>query len=153
MKYDYLIVGSGLFGSVFAYEMNKRGKKCLVIEKRNHIGGNVYTEEEHNINVHKYGAHIVHTSNKEVWDYLNQFAQFNRFTNSAPIVRISMMAHMHISFAPAKRAGLQVGHDRSPHLQKPSASGNAAVNLKHNGPYPLSCSKYLQSRQRTTSSP
>ena len=58
MKYDYLIVGSGLFGSVFAYEMKKKGKKCLVIEKRNHIGGNVYTEEKHNINVHKYGAHI-----------------------------------------------------------------------------------------------
>ena len=82
MKYDYLIVGSGLFGSVFAYEMTKKGKKCLVIEKRSHIGGNVYTEEEHNINVHKYGAHIFHTNNKEVWNYINQFAEFNRYTNS-----------------------------------------------------------------------
>ena len=82
MKYDYLIVGSGLFGSVFAYEMTKRGKKCLVIEKRGHIGGNVYTEEEYGINVHKYGAHIFHTDNKEIWDYINQFADFNRYTNS-----------------------------------------------------------------------
>ena len=82
MKYDYLIVGSGLFGSVFAYEMTKRGKKCLVIEKRGHIGGNVYTEEEYGINVHKYGAHIFHTDKKEIWDYVNQFAQFNRYTNS-----------------------------------------------------------------------
>ena len=82
MKYDYLIVGSGLFGSVFAYEMTKRGKKCLVIEKRNHVGGNVYTESEHGINVHKYGAHIFHTDNKEIWNYINQFADFNRYTNS-----------------------------------------------------------------------
>ena len=66
MKYDFLIVGSGLFGSVFAYEMTKKGKKCLVIERRDHIGGNVYTEEKEGINVHKYGAHIFHTSNKEV---------------------------------------------------------------------------------------
>lgn len=82
MKYDYLIVGSGLFGSVFAYEMSKKGKKCLVIEKRDHIGGNVYTETQHNINVHKYGAHIFHTNNKKVWNYINQFAEFNRYTNS-----------------------------------------------------------------------
>lgn len=82
MKYDYLIVGSGLFGSVFAYEMSKKGKKCLIIEKRDHIGGNVYTENKEGINVHKYGAHIFHTSNKEVWNYINQFAEFNRYTNS-----------------------------------------------------------------------
>lgn len=81
-KYDYLIVGSGLFGAVFAYEANKKGKKCLVIEKRNHIAGNVYTEEIEGIQVHKYGAHIFHTSNKEVWEYINQFAEFNRYTNS-----------------------------------------------------------------------
>ena len=78
MNYDYLIVGAGLFGSIFAYEMKKIGKKCLVIEKRNHIGGNVYTELEENINIHKYGAHIFHTNNKEVWEYINQFAEFNR---------------------------------------------------------------------------
>lgn len=81
-KYDYLIVGSGLFGSIFAYEANKRGKKCLVIDKRSHIGGNIYTENIEGINVHKYGAHIFHTSNKEVWEYINQFAEFNRYTNS-----------------------------------------------------------------------
>ena len=82
MKYNYLIVGSGLFGSIFAYEENKRGKKCLVIDKRSHIGGNIYTENVSGINVHKYGAHIFHTSNKEVWEYINQFAEFNRYTNS-----------------------------------------------------------------------
>ena len=82
MNYDYLIVGSGLFGSIIAYEMTKKGKKCLVIEKRDHIGGNVYTEKTENINVHKYGAHIFHTNNRQVWDYINQFADFNRYTNS-----------------------------------------------------------------------
>lgn len=82
MKYDYLIVGSGLFGSIFAYEANKKGKKCLVIEKRSHIAGNIYTENIEGINVHIYGAHIFHTSNKEVWTYINQFAEFNRYTNS-----------------------------------------------------------------------
>lgn len=80
--YNYLIVGAGLFGSIFAYEATKRGKRCLVIDKRNHIGGNIYTEEMDGIQVHKYGAHIFHTSNKEVWDYVNQFAEFNRYTNS-----------------------------------------------------------------------
>ena len=85
-KYDYLIVGAGLFGSVFAYEANKKGKKCLVIDKRNHIAGNIYTEEIEGIQVHKYGAHIFHTSNENVWNYINQFAKFNRYTNS-PIAR------------------------------------------------------------------
>ena len=81
-KYDYLIVGAGLYGAVFAYEMNKKGKKCLVIDKRNHIGGNIYTEEIEGINVHKYGAHIFHTSNKKVWEYINQFCEFNNYINS-----------------------------------------------------------------------
>ncbi len=81
-KYDYLIVGAGLFGAVFAYEMTKAGKTCLVIDKRDHIGGNVYTENIEGINVHKYGAHIFHTSNRKVWDYMNSFAEFNRYTNS-----------------------------------------------------------------------
>lgn len=80
--YDYLIVGAGLFGAVCAHELNKAGKRVLVIEKREHIGGNVYTENQDGINVHKYGAHIFHTNNKEVWDYINQFSEFNRFTNS-----------------------------------------------------------------------
>lgn len=82
MKYDYLIVGAGLFGATFAYEANKRGKKCLVIDRRNHIGGNVYCENIEGINVHKYGAHIFHTSYKEIWEYVNQFTEFNRYTNS-----------------------------------------------------------------------
>jgi UDP-galactopyranose mutase len=82
MEYDYLIVGSGLFGSMFAYEANKRGKKCIVIERRNHIGGNIYTENIEGIDVHKYGAHIFHTSNKKVWDYVNSFCEFNNFVNS-----------------------------------------------------------------------
>ncbi|WP_297974919.1 UDP-galactopyranose mutase [uncultured Capnocytophaga sp.] len=81
-QYDYLIVGAGLFGSVFAQQMTLKGKKCLVIERRNHIAGNVYTEKQEDIQVHKYGAHIFHTSNKEVWNYVNSFVEFNRYTNS-----------------------------------------------------------------------
>lgn len=81
-KYDYLIVGSGLFGAVFAYEAKKRGKKCLVIDKRDHIGGNIYCEDVDGIHVHKYGAHIFHTSNKAIWDYVNQFVEFNNYINS-----------------------------------------------------------------------
>lgn len=81
-RYDYLIVGAGLYGAVFAHEMTKRGKKCLVIEKRDHIAGNVYCENVDGINVHKYGAHIFHTSDKHVWEYMNQFAEFNNYINS-----------------------------------------------------------------------
>ena len=82
MKYDYLIVGAGLFGSVFAYEMKKRGKKCLVIERRGHIAGNIYCEEMEGIQVHRYGAHIFHTSDERIWNYIGQFAEFNQFINS-----------------------------------------------------------------------
>ena len=82
MKYDYLIVGAGLYGAVFARQMMDRGKKVLVIDKREHIAGNVYTEKIEGINFHKYGAHIFHTNNTEVWNYVNRFAVFNRFTNS-----------------------------------------------------------------------
>ena len=82
MKYDYLVVGAGLYGAVFAREANAKGKSVLVIDKRDHIAGNVYTEEVEGINVHKYGAHIFHTNNKKVWEYITQFAEFNRFTNS-----------------------------------------------------------------------
>lgn len=81
MKYDYLFVGAGLFSAVMAHELLKLGKHCLVIEKRNHIGGNIYTENKEGINVHKYGAHIFHTDNREVWDFINQFSEFNRYTN------------------------------------------------------------------------
>lgn len=82
MKYDYLIVGAGLYGSVFAHEAKKAGKKILVIDKRSHVAGNIYTERVEGINVHKYGAHIFHTDNKVVWDYVNQFSEFNNYRNS-----------------------------------------------------------------------
>ena len=81
-QYDYLIVGAGLFGAVFAHEAKEAGKKVLVIDRRDHIAGNVYTEDVEGIHVHRYGAHIFHTNNREVWDYVNRFAEFNRFTNS-----------------------------------------------------------------------
>jgi len=81
-QYDYLIIGAGIFGAVSAYELTKKGYKCLVIEKRNHIAGNCFTESIEGINVHKYGAHIFHTNDKNIWDYVNQFAEFNRYTNS-----------------------------------------------------------------------
>jgi UDP-galactopyranose mutase len=86
MKYDYVIVGTGLFGSIFACEKTKQGKKCLVIDKRPHLGENCYTQSSEGINVHIYGAPIFHTSNKRVWDYMNSLMEFNRFTNS-PIAR------------------------------------------------------------------
>ena len=86
LHYDYLVVGAGLYGATFAYEMSKCGKSILLIDKRNHIAGNIYTFEKDNIQVHKYGAHIFHTNSKEIWDYVQQFAEFNRFTNS-PIAR------------------------------------------------------------------
>jgi len=82
VNYDYLIVGAGLFGAVFAHEMQKKGKKCLVIDKRSHAGGNVFCENIEGINVHKYGAHIFHTNDKDIWDYVNSFVEFNRYTNS-----------------------------------------------------------------------
>lgn len=82
MKYDYLIVGAGLYGTIFAYEATKKGMKCLLIDKRNHIGGNIYCENIEGINVHKYGAHIFHTNNREVWEYINQFCEFNNYMNS-----------------------------------------------------------------------
>ena len=80
--YDYLIVGSGLYGSIFAREANNKGYKCLVIDRRDHVGGNIYNEKIEGIDVHKYGAHIFHTSDKKIWDYVNQFAEFNNYINS-----------------------------------------------------------------------
>ena len=82
MHFDYLVVGAGLFGAVFAREMKEKGKSVLVIDRRDHVGGNVYTENRMGINVHKYGAHIFHTTDKEVWDYVNEFAEFNNYINS-----------------------------------------------------------------------
>ena len=80
--YDYVLVGSGLYSAVFAYLAKQKGRKCLVVEKRNHTGGNVYCENIEGIHVHKYGAHIFHTSNKKVWEFVNSLAEFNRYTNS-----------------------------------------------------------------------
>lgn len=88
MQYDYLIVGAGLSGAVMAHELLKAGYKCLVIDKRPHIGGNIYTEEIAGINVHKYGAHIFHTSDRRIWDYVNTFAEFNRYTNSPVAITV-----------------------------------------------------------------
>src|SRR5436190_6367397 len=84
-QYDFLIVGSGLFGATFAYKASQKGKRCLIIDKRSHTGGNIFCKNEHGINVHIYGAHIFHTNDKMIWDFVNSFAQFNRYTNS-PIV-------------------------------------------------------------------
>lgn len=85
-KYDFIIVGAGLYGAVCAYELKRKGYRCLVVEKRNHIGGNIYTEEIEGIQVHKYGAHIFHTHDKNIWDYINQFAEFNNYINQ-PVAR------------------------------------------------------------------
>lgn len=82
MKYDYIVVGSGLYGAIFAHEAKAKGKSVLVVDKRPNIAGNVYTEKQEGINVHMYGAHIFHTNDKRVWNYITQFAEFNRFTNS-----------------------------------------------------------------------
>jgi UDP-galactopyranose mutase len=81
-QYDYLIAGAGLYGATFAYKANQQGKRCLVIDRRSHLGGNIYCENIEGINIHEYGAHIFHTSNKEVWDFVNLFVEFNRYTNS-----------------------------------------------------------------------
>ena len=86
IKYDFLVVGTGLYGAICAYELNKKGYRCLVIDKRNHIAGNIYTKNEDGINVHVYGAHIFHTSNRAVWEYINQFSDFNNYINS-PVAR------------------------------------------------------------------
>ena len=91
-KYNFLIVGTGLFGAVSAFLLKKKGYSCLLIDKRDHIGGNVYTEKVNGINVHKYGAHIFHTSNKKVWDFVNSFVEFNRYTNS-PVANYNGMLY------------------------------------------------------------
>ena len=81
-KYDYIIVGAGPFGATCAYELNKRGKSVVVLEKRKHIGGNMYTEEQNGVHIHKYGAHIFHTNDKGIWDYVNQFAEFKPYNHN-----------------------------------------------------------------------
>ena len=97
MKYDFLIAGAGLFGAVFANEATKAGKRCLVVEKRSHIGGNIYTKNIEGINVHQYGAHIFHTSDKKVWDYINRFAQFNHYINSPVAIYNDELYNLHFN--------------------------------------------------------
>ena len=96
-QYDYLLVGSGLFAGVFAFYAQKEGKKCLVVEKRDHLGGNIYCEEIAGINVHKYGAHIFHTSDRKVWDFVNSLVEFNRYTNSPVANYKGEMYNMHFN--------------------------------------------------------
>ena len=138
-KYDYLIVGSGLFGAVFAYEATKNGKKCLVIDKRPNIGGNVYTEVQEGINVHKYGAHIFHTSDKSIWDYVNQFAEFNRYTNS-PVARykdevynlpfnMNTFNKLWGVFTPAEAAAKIEEEKKQFHIKEPKNLEEQAINL------------------------
>ena len=93
--YDYLIVGSGLFGATFAHFAHKRGARCLVIDKRPHLGGNVYCQDVEGIHVHQYGAHIFHTSNKRVWDFVNSIVPFNRYTNS-PVANYQEIGRAHV---------------------------------------------------------
>ena len=129
-QYDYLIVGAGLFGAVFAQQATKAGKSCLVIDKRDHIAGNIYTENVEGINVHRYGAHIFHTNNKEVWDYVNQFAVFNRYTNS-PVANYkgelyNLPFNMN-TFNPRRGRGKDRGAARGPlyrRAQKPGGAGH-----------------------------
>lgn len=109
MKYDYLVVGSGLYGAVFAHEAKKKGKTCLVIDKRPHIGGNIYCENIEGINVHKYGAHIFHTSNKQVWDYINQFAEFNNYINS-PVAITRMSFTICLNMIHSAKCGISRHH-------------------------------------------
>lgn len=139
MKYDYLVVGSGLFGAVFAYEMKKAGKSCLVIDKRNHIAGNIYTKQECGIQVHKYGAHIFHTSNKKVWDYVNQFAEFNHYVNSPVAVYKDELYNMPFNMntfskmwgikTPAEAKAKIEEQSRAERVENPQNVEEQAINL------------------------
>ena len=139
MKYDYLVVGSGLFGAVFAYEMKKAGKTCLVIDKRNHIAGNIYTKQEHGIQVHKYGAHIFHTSNKKIWDYVNQFAEFNHYVNSPVAVYKDELYNMPFNMntfskmwgikTPAEAKAIIEEQSRAERVENPQNVEEQAINL------------------------
>lgn len=137
--YDYLIVGAGLFGAVFAHEMKEQGKKCLVIDKRDHIAGNIYTEEIEGIQVHRYGAHIFHTDSKEVWDYVNALCEFNRYTNS-PVANFkgemyNLPFNMNTFHAlwgvrtPAEAAGKIEEQRKAHYTENPKNLKEQAVNL------------------------
>ncbi len=124
MKYDYLIVGAGLFGTVFAYEMKKAGRKCLVIDKREQIAGNIYTQEQEGIQVHKYGAHIFHTSDKRIWDYVNQFAEFNHYINSPVAVYKDELYNMPFNMNTfSKMWGIKTPAEAKAEIEKQRAEG------------------------------
>jgi len=139
MNYDYLIVGAGLFGSVFAHEMTKAGKKCLVIDKRNHIAGNIYTKEDHGIHVHEYGAHIFHTSNREIWEYVQQFAQFNHYINCPMAVYKDELYNMPFNMntfskmwnikTPAQAKAMIEKQSADAHVDEPQNLEEQALNL------------------------
>ena len=139
MNYDYLIVGAGLFGSVFAHEMTKAGKKCLVIDKRNHIAGNIYTKEDHGIHVHEYGAHIFHTSNREIWEYVQQFAQFNHYINCPVAVYKDELYNMPFNMntfskmwnikTPAQAKAMIEKQSADAHVDEPQNLEEQALNL------------------------
>lgn len=118
MKYDYLIIGAGLAGATFAFMARRKGKKCLVIDKRPHTGGNIYCSSVENINVHKYGAHIFHTSDKEVWDFVNSLVEFNRYTNSpvanynGRLYNLPFNMNTFYQMWGGEDAGRGIGHDR-----------------------------------------
>ena len=139
MKYDYLIVGTGLFGAVFAHEMKKAGKTCLAIDKREHVGGNIFTREEKGIQVHKYGAHIFHTSNRKVWDYVNEFAEFNHYINSPVAVYKDELYNMPFNMntfskmwgikTPAEAKEIIAAQRRDAYVEEPQNVEEQALNL------------------------
>ena len=139
MKYDYLIVGTGLFGAVFAHEMKKAGKTCLAIDKREHVGGNIFTREEKGIQVHKYGAHIFHTANRKVWDYVNEFAEFNHYINSPVAVYKDELYNMPFNMntfskmwgikTPAEAKEIIAAQRRDAYVEEPQNVEEQALNL------------------------
>ena len=122
-RYNYLIVGAGLYGSMMAYKLTKQGRQCLVIDKRGHLGGNIYCENIYGINVHKYGAHIFHTSNKKVWDFVNSIVSFNRYTNSQ-LARYKEKLYTY-KYGKLDYRSLRFEHDE---YDAPNYQGNAVVN-------------------------
>ena len=137
MEYDYLIIGSGLFGSICAYELSKSGSRCLVLEKRNHIGGNCYTEKKDNINIHVYGPHIFHTSNEEVWNWINQFVKFNNFILN-PIANykgeiyslpFNMLTFSKLWNISSPKEAKKIIKDQSSHIKNPKNLEEQAIKL------------------------
>lgn len=134
MKYDYLIVGAGLFGAVFAHEAHAAGKKVFCIDKREHLGGNIYTEEEKGIQVHKYGAHIFHTSDKKIWDYVNQFAEFNNFVNSPMAVYKDELYNLPFNMNTFSRMwGIRTPAEAREIIERQRAEARAVPDENHTG--------------------